>query len=244
MARHEEGSDGVRAISALGEPSRRALYDAVTHHGDWVSRDQAAEATGLERGAAAHHLDRLAAEGLLEVDYQRLTGRAGPGAGRPAKLYRRSPRSFGVSLPPRDYRLAGKLLARAVDQSRHSGTSIVSALAAEASAEGQRWAELIRSSLRGRKGRGSARAALVDTLEEQGFEPVVTEGGAVTLRNCPFDYLASEHTELICNMNRHLIGAAVDAVSTADLEAHLEPQPGQCCVHLVPRRPTGSSGDS
>ena len=79
--------DPVAVVGALADPKRRALYDAITEHGDWVSREEAADLLGLERGTAAHHLDRLADDGLLEVDYQRRTGRQGPGAGRPAKLY-------------------------------------------------------------------------------------------------------------------------------------------------------------
>ena len=78
--------DQIAALSVLGEPSRRALYDHIVSAGDWVGRDAAADAAGIQRGVAAHHLDRLAEEGLLDVDYQRLTGRTGPGAGRPAKV--------------------------------------------------------------------------------------------------------------------------------------------------------------
>ena len=229
--------DGVQAISALGEPSRRALYDMVAASDGWVSRDQAADATGMERGTAAHHLDRLAGEGLLEVDYKRLTGRSGPGAGRPAKMYRRADRDFGVSLPPRDYRLAGRLLARAVDRSRNENTPIIDALAQEAASEGRKWGETIRSRLHGATGRTAStrRNAIVDVLETQGFEPVVADDGTVHLRNCPFDYLATEHTDLICNMNVCLIGSTVEVVGRSGLNAQLSPHEGQCCVKLTPK---------
>ena len=40
--------------------------------------------------------------------FQRLTGRSGPGAGRTAKLYRRSDTEIGVSLPERRYDLAAE----------------------------------------------------------------------------------------------------------------------------------------
>ncbi|MGB4746674.1 MAG: transcriptional regulator, partial [Candidatus Microthrix parvicella] len=55
--------DQIAALSVLGEPSRRALYDYIVLAGDWVGRDAAADAAGIQRGVAAHHLDRLAEEG-------------------------------------------------------------------------------------------------------------------------------------------------------------------------------------
>ncbi len=95
----EPRPDELAAIGALRDPKRRALYEFIAIAGDWVSRDRAAEAVSLERGTAAHHLERLVADGLLDVDFRRLSGRQGPGAGRPAKLYRRAEHEFDVSLP-------------------------------------------------------------------------------------------------------------------------------------------------
>src|SRR3954451_24809447 len=86
----DEATDAVGAVGVLAEPSRRALYEYVVDQGTWVGRDQAADAIGAQRGIAAHHLDRLAEAGLLEIGYQRLGDRTGPGAGRPAKVYRRA----------------------------------------------------------------------------------------------------------------------------------------------------------
>ena len=140
--------DAVGAVASLGEPTRRALYEYVVGARDWVARDTAADAVGLERGTAAHHLDRLAADGLLDVDYQRRSGRRGPGAGRPAKLYRRARRDIDVSLPPRAYELAGRLLAEAADTSRVEGIDITSALDVAARAEGRRLADEMRARLR------------------------------------------------------------------------------------------------
>lgn len=229
--------DGIDAISALGEPSRRALYDHIVSDGGWVSRDQAAEAVGLERGTAAHHLDRLAADGLLDVDYQRLTGREGPGAGRPAKLYRRTRHQIGVSLPPRDYELAGQMLAAAADRARSEGTPITTALDEEAASQGRRLAETIQSRLRGTKARRAStrRHAVVDVLEEHGFEPITANDGSIVLRNCPFHQLAQEHTELVCGMNLCMLTTVVDEVGRTGLSAHLEPEEGLCCVKFHAR---------
>src|SRR5439155_1139106 len=108
--------DPVRAIAALDEPTRRSLYELVAAGHDEIGRDQAASAVGISRELAAFHLDRLVDAGLLEVGYRRLSGRSGPGAGRPAKLYRRTSRQFEVSLPPRRYEAIADLFAECLEQ--------------------------------------------------------------------------------------------------------------------------------
>ena len=69
----------LEGVAALGEPVRRALYRYVVAQPQAVSRDQAAEAVGVAHHVAKFHLDKLADDGLLEVDYARP-----PGGGVPA----------------------------------------------------------------------------------------------------------------------------------------------------------------
>jgi predicted ArsR family transcriptional regulator len=232
-----QSPDRLASIASLGEPTRRSLYEHLVAAGGWVGRDEAAAAVGVERGTAAHHLDRLAADGLVEVDFQRRTGRSGPGAGRPAKLYRRARRDIEVSLPPRDYELAGRLLARAAERSRSEGTDIVRALDHEARAEGRRLADQARArpgEWPGGHGRDRRRRAVLDVLAEHGFEPVGDD--EIVLRNCPFHRLAREHTELVCGMNLSLLGAVLEHAGDTGLSARLEPEEGLCCVRLGPTR--------
>src|SRR5690242_4809381 len=108
--------EDIDAIAVLQDPVRRRLYEYVAARGREVGRNEAAEATGVARTLAAHHLDRLAEAGLLETGMRRLTGRSGPGAGRPAKVYTRARAERAVSLPARDYRTAAELLAEAAEQ--------------------------------------------------------------------------------------------------------------------------------
>jgi predicted ArsR family transcriptional regulator len=230
-------SDQLSAMSALGEPTRRALYEYIAAAGRWVSRDEAAEALDLERGTAAHHLDRLASDGLLETDYQRLSGKQGPGAGRPAKLYRRALRDFDVTLPPRDYALVGMMLAEAVDRSRTARVDIADAVDDVATAEGRRLGDATGEELRVARVRTPARRrkVVLDVLERHGFEPRTDDDGTVVLRNCPFHKLAQEHTDLICGMNLCMMKAVLDQVGDLGLEARLEPEADACCVKLRPR---------
>ncbi|MDQ2881467.1 MAG: helix-turn-helix domain-containing protein [Actinomycetota bacterium] len=225
----------ISAIAALDEPTRRRLYDYVVRQPSPVSRDDAATALRLLRTTAAFHLDRLVDEGLLEAVYQRLTGRTGPGAGRPAKLYRRSGQRVAVSLPQRRYDLAGQLLASALEHAERSGDSPRAVLDQRAYQLGKELGETARSA-----GDGDTRDTVLRVLEEYGFEPRVAgrpEGGDVTLVNCPFRTLAQAHTELVCGMNLSLLDGLLDGLGSTGLTAHLDPTPPHCCVRLEPADP-------
>ncbi|WP_367326207.1 helix-turn-helix transcriptional regulator [Streptomyces sp. HUAS ZL42] len=210
----------VSAVAALDEPTRRRLYDHVVSRPAPVSRDEAAAALGLARQTAAFHLDRLADAALLDVVYERRSGRTGPGAGRPAKLYRRSSRQIAVSLPDRRYELAGRLLAQAVEESDATGEPVREVLHRKA------------EELGAQVGAGHD-AGVFEVLGRYGFEPR-HEGDAVVLANCPFHALAREHTRTVCGMNLHLLRGMLHGLGEDGLEAHLAPAPGRCCVKLEP----------
>jgi predicted ArsR family transcriptional regulator len=117
-----QSRSGLASLSSLDDPVRSRLYDFVSGRSEPVGRDEAAAAVGIGRALAVYHLDRLVEAGLLTASYQRPPGRSGPGAGRPAKVYIRSGREFAATVPPREYELAARLLARAVE-SDDSGRS-------------------------------------------------------------------------------------------------------------------------
>jgi len=114
MGRTSSEQSTTRQLRVLAEPTRRAVYDHVARQPLETDRDATAGAVGISRGLAAFHLDRLAEAGLLEVQYRRRSGRAGPGAGRPAKFYRRAADGVELSLPPRRYEAAARLMAQAI----------------------------------------------------------------------------------------------------------------------------------
>jgi predicted ArsR family transcriptional regulator len=107
--------DDLAAMATLQDPVRRVLYDYVVAQRREVGRGEAAQAAGIQRTLAAFHLDKLVEAGLLEADSRRLTGRTGPGSGRPAKVYRRAAGERQVTLPPRDYRTLALILADIVE---------------------------------------------------------------------------------------------------------------------------------
>ncbi|HLL66988.1 MAG TPA: helix-turn-helix domain-containing protein [Micromonosporaceae bacterium] len=104
----------VDALGLLQDPVRRGVYEYVAATAEPVARADVARALGLGLTLVAFHLDKLAAAGLLDVSFARRSGRAGPGAGRPAKLYQRSTVEHVVSVPPRDYGGLADALATAV----------------------------------------------------------------------------------------------------------------------------------
>ena len=218
-------SGQVSAIAALDEPTRRRLYEFVAGQAAPVGRDEAAAAVDAPRATVAFHLDKLVAGGLLEVVYERRTGRSGPGAGRPAKLYRRSREQITVSLPQRRYELAARLLADALHDTETSGGSPSDQLRRRAHALGEEIGGAARQS-------DDAQLAVLRTLEEFGFEPR-TDGGSVVLVNCPFHSLARLHTDLVCGMNLRLVEGVLDGLAATGVTARLAPRPGHCCVQLL-----------
>lgn len=226
----------VSGIAALAEPARLALYEYVAAQPEPVTREQAAAATGLAHHNVKFHLDRLVADGLLAVEHRRPAGRGGPGAGRPAKHYRRVEQELSVSLPPRSYELAGEILAAAVDATARGAEPVSDAVAREARAAGHRIARTATAEPRDDDaadvpgGLGTA----VRVLAANGYEPRV-EAGRVVMANCPFHALSQAHTELVCGLNLALIAGLTDELGLPDSVAVLDPAPGRCCVTLVPR---------
>jgi predicted ArsR family transcriptional regulator len=213
------------AIGLLQDRARRSLYDYVIAQGREVSRNEAAEAVGLQRTLAAFHLDRLANAGLLEVTFRRLTERSGPGAGRPAKLYRRPATDVAVSLPPRDYERAASILAEAVERSG-AEAALHDAARDQGVVAGTTLGQ-------GAGGRSLALGDLERALAERGYEPYGDESG-LRLRNCPFHAVAQEFPVVACGMNLALLeGLLAGGGLAATYAARLDPRPGECCVVLT-----------
>jgi predicted ArsR family transcriptional regulator len=197
------------AVGALSDPVRRRLYRYVAARPDDVGRDAAAEAVGVSRSLAAFHLDKLVEAGLLVASSRRLSGRTGPGAGRPAKVYRRAEGEHAVSLPPRSYDSVGHLLASTVE---NAGLDRELQEAARAAGAAQP---------------DVAADDLVDVLSERGYQPYWDEE-TLRLRNCPFHALAEEFPALICGMNLALL----EGIAPAQWSSAMDPCPGGCCVAL------------
>lgn len=224
----------VTGVSALAEPVRRTLYLYVAAQPEPVSRDQAAAGVELPRHTAKFHLDKLVADGLLDTEFRRLTGRRGPGAGRPTKLYRRSAREVAVTLPQRHYDLAAQILAAAVEDAARDAVPILDAVQRAASAAGHRLgaANDRRDDPHVEDAPTSSAEDVAAALAAHGYEPRV-EGTAVELANCPFHALSRAHTALVCDMNLHLVTALLDELGLRGAHPTLQPAADRCCVRVV-----------
>ncbi|MGH3348589.1 MAG: helix-turn-helix transcriptional regulator [Nocardioides sp.] len=215
----------VTKLGALADPVRRALYHFVAGQPGAVSRDQAADGIDVPRHTAKFHLDRLVDQGLLVTEFRRLTGRTGPGAGRPAKLYRRSRKEVAVSLPHRRYDLAADVLADAVERTL-AGAELGGALDDAAREAGSRAAA---SAPAGDSGETEL-DRVAEVLAPFGYEPRVDE--ELTLQNCPFDRLAADHAGLVCGMNLAFVEAVTEGLDCSGVHAGPGPDDGGCCVSV------------
>ncbi|MGW2099670.1 helix-turn-helix transcriptional regulator [Streptomyces olivaceoviridis] len=231
----------IDSIAVLQDPVRRRLYEYVVAQGREVGRNEAAEAAGVARTLAAHHLDKLTEAGLLECGSRRLTGRSGPGAGRPAKVYTRARVERSVSLPARDYRTAAELLAEAAEQA-----GLDAGLCAAARRRGE--------ALRGSAAPCGGLEEAMEMLAARGYEPYAegaesTEGvqsaeatGATTgttarvvrMRNCPFHAVAERFPPLVCGMNLALLEGLIG--TDGPVRARMDARPGECCVVVEPSK--------
>jgi len=208
-----EDLDDLDALASLTDRVRRQAYQIVADGAGPVGRDEVAEALGVGRTLAAFHLDKLVTAGLLEVSYARRSGRTGPGAGRPAKLYQLAAGEHAVSVPPRAYREAAEVLAEALEQ---------------AGAE-----ETLYRVARRHGRRATANPEVTELLTEQGYAPVAAGPDRIELRNCPFHRLAEQFPPLICGMNLAMIDGLLDGAGLdGEWAARMDAAPGRCCVTL------------
>jgi predicted ArsR family transcriptional regulator len=88
-------------LNAVGDPALRSALLFARSHAAAITVDDLAEAEAVHRNVARSRLDRLADAGLLAVGYERRSGRTGPGAGRPARVYGVTPALTAIEFPDR-----------------------------------------------------------------------------------------------------------------------------------------------
>lgn len=214
----------TRLLDALGEPTRRRIYEVVRVARRPLSRAEVAEAVGVSTRLAAFHLDRLVDGGLLVAHFARPPGRrGGPGAGRTAKWYTPTAEGLEVAVPPRRNDIAARILLRAMTATAGRGDPALQAAARQTGTE----------IARGCDGDDD----LDDLLTDLGYEPTTAPDGGADLVNCPFHELVDQERQTVCSMNFAMLDAAATQARSARTAA-LEPRDGLCCVRLLPGVPS------
>ena len=105
-------------LDALGDPALRTTVLLVRAAPKPLTADDVAERLEVSRSVARWRLERLVDAGLATVGFERRSGRVGPGAGRPAKIYAAAPETHAVEFPRRHYET---LVARLLDELQQRG---------------------------------------------------------------------------------------------------------------------------
>jgi len=204
----------VDALEGIAQPELREIVLFARSRSRPVSADDVAARFHVHRSVARSRLDRLAEAGLLTVGFERRSGRSGPGAGRPAKIYRVPPETAALEFPERHY---DRLLGRLVDAVPPAGRAETLARTGREFAH-----DLVAEELSDRPldPRAAAERACA-RLGELGFQATVVEASkdrvVVTTPTCPLRPLVVANPEAAAidrGMWAELVGA--DSCETCD----------------------------
>ncbi|HJR93148.1 MAG TPA: helix-turn-helix domain-containing protein [Acidimicrobiia bacterium] len=218
--------------SALGDPTRRAIYVAVRESGTPLTTARVAELFGLHPNVARHHLDKLAADGWVVVAHKRPTGKAGPGAGRPAKTYAASNREVSIHFAPRRYELLVELLMRVLSRVAPDD------LARVAEEVGNEYGRELAGEIGAPEETGYADAVQAVSVAMTGLgfsmDPDI-EGQQLLTSHCPFGEAATDHPDVVCSLDRGIVTGLVGELA-AGCQPVLIPhaRPEDQCVTQVP----------
>jgi predicted ArsR family transcriptional regulator len=204
----------MEPLDVIGNPGLRKTLLYVRRRRHSTSIGEVASATGVHRNVARRRLERLAAAGLLTTGFERRSGRGGPGAGRPAKVYAPAPETVAVEFPERRYAELLGLLAEDVSPRRLA-------------AVGVRFGTTLAASV-GVAPANEPRAGLerlCDAVGRLGFQARVEhlspDGAVIVTPTCPLRPLVVASPvagEIDRGMWRGLAAAAVDGIAADDID--------------------------
>lgn len=222
-------------LDGIGPEELRAALLFVRGSAAPVSADDAAAALGVHRSVARTRLERLLRSGLLQATFERRSGRTGPGAGRPAKLYAAAPEPEALELPPRRY---AALVARLLDEVPAEGRDDALRRAGE-----QFGRDLARAAgLRPRARLEDALERVCAAVRSLGFqaalEGVEGETAVISTPTCPLRPLVAERPEVALvdrGMWAGLVerGARGARAETVECETHSCLDGGETCSVVI-----------
>lgn len=202
-------------LDALGDPALRSTALLVRAAPKPVTADDVAESLGISRSVARWRLERLVEAELVTVEFERRTGRSGPGAGRPAKSYAAVPETSAIEFPRRHYEA---LVSRLIDalprrgRARHLDDAGYSFGLELGRAAKLRPAKSVRAAL-DRLCRGLGRLGFQATVESVGDGEAVIVSATCPLR--PVVVSDNDARALDAGMWRGLLAAAAGPTAAA-----------------------------
>lgn len=214
------GADVQVEARALGDPTRHRIFRYIADAERPVGVAELTEFVQLNHNAVRQHLAVLVDARLV---LEEMENRTRPG--RPRLLYRLHPEAAGSWGTPGAYAWLAGLLSSALRRglsSRQIGYQ-----------EGRRWAD-----------RAEDRADPADPLETEmvarGFRPVRSGRGRridFVLERCPFEDVASEDPETICQLHLGLAEGLAEGLGDLEVERLVAKNPKRGGCRLVVRRP-------
>jgi predicted ArsR family transcriptional regulator len=225
----------LHRLDAIGGSELRATLLYVRGARDPVTADDAATALGVHRSVARSRLERLLRAGLLEMSFARRSGRAGPGAGRPAKLYAAAPEAQALEFPPRRF---PALVARLLDEVPAEGR--VEALRRAGEDFGRELARVagLRPRTRLEDGLEHVCAAVRSLGFQAALDSIDGETAVIGTPTCPLRPLVSERAEA-AHIDRGMWAGLVERgvrglrAAAVDCETHSCLDGGESCVVVI-----------
>ena len=193
--------------TALGDPTRRAIYIAARESGEPMTTSKAAKLFDIHPNVARHHLDLLTGEGFLrETDAKTY----GASAGRPAKSYVATSKEVDLHFAPRRFEMLTEMLFQVLEEVSPPDVSEVAERVGRT--YGQRLAAEIGAPTD--PGYDEAVKAVASAMTGLGFsvDPDV-EGQRLLTSHCPFGETATNHPEVICSLDRGIVSGLFGALS-------------------------------
>lgn len=215
--------------SALGDPTRRAIYISVRESAEPMTTSMVADLFEIHPNVARHHLDRLAEDGYLRVSTSR---GGGPGAGRPAKSYQATSKEVSVHFAPQRSEMLIELLMRVLAR---VSTDDLSGVAEEI---GRQYGKELAGEIgvQEETGYDEAVQSVARAMTGLGFamDPDIS-GQRLLTSHCPFGEAATNHPEVVCSLDRGIVSGLFGELS-APCEPVLIPhrRPDDDCVTRVP----------
>ena len=212
----------------LGDATRRGIYISVRESPEPMTASRIADLFDIHANVARHHLDRLVADGYLQVTRRRVDGRTGPGAGRPAKHYEPTPKAVSVQFPARRHDLLSELLMRIIER---VAPDRAAGIAEDIGFEyGRELAQEI--GFPDDAGFEAAAHAVAKALMGVGFEVEAQPGGhRLVTRFCPFGDTATNHPDVVCRLDQGLVRGLLESARNGNV-AVVTPHasPDEVCI--------------